>query len=74
MKLTQLTPMLQADDLESTINFYTTILDFTCDAYEPGWGWASLHKDEVVIMLALPNQHLSYHNSFLTGSIYLRTV
>ena len=73
MKLTQLTPMLQADDLKSTIDFYTTVLDFTCDGYEPGWGWASLHKDEVAIMLALPNQHLPYHSSFLTGSIYLRT-
>jgi len=65
--------MLQVDDLKSTVDFYTAILDFVCDGYEPGWGWASLHKDEVAIMLASPNQHLPYHNCFLTGSIYLRT-
>ena len=24
-------------------------------------------------MLALPNQHLPYHSSYMTGSLYLRT-
>ncbi|MES1217246.1 MAG: VOC family protein [Bacteroidota bacterium] len=73
MKIKQLTPMLQVDDLIATLDFYENVLGFTRDAYEPGWGWASLRKDEVAIMLALPNQHLPYHSSLLTGSLYLRT-
>ncbi|MGC4035040.1 MAG: VOC family protein [Chitinophagaceae bacterium] len=73
MKLTKLTPMLQVDDLQKTIDFYTDVLRFTCDAHEKGWGWASLSLDGIEIMIALPNQHLPYHESLLTGSIYLRT-
>lgn len=73
MKLTSLSPLLQVDDLQKTIDYYVNVLGFTCDAHEPGWGWASLTKDEINIMLALPNQHSPYHHSLLTGSLYLRT-
>ncbi|MBS1610029.1 MAG: VOC family protein [Bacteroidetes bacterium] len=73
MKLTSLSPMLQVDYLQKTIDYYVTVLGFTSDAHEPGWGWASLIKDEINIMLALPNQHIPYHHPLLTGSIYLRT-
>ncbi len=73
MKLTTLTPILQVDDIMSTIDFYTRVLDFYCEAFVADQGWASLQKDAIVIMLALPNHHLPYHSSLLTGSLYLRT-
>ena len=49
--------MLESHDLAATVKFYTDTLGFTCDAYEEGWGWASLSLDKVAIMFANPNPH-----------------
>ncbi|MGC4099941.1 VOC family protein [Ferruginibacter sp.] len=73
MKFTALHPMLYTNALQETIDFYTGILGFTCAERNEEWGWASLHKDEVEIMLAKPNAHIPFSQPTFTGSFYIRT-
>jgi len=73
MKLTGLRPMLWTKDLQESIDFYTQVLEFTLDESNDDWGWASLHKDDVHIMLALPNEHTPFDKPFFTGTLYLNT-
>ncbi len=73
MKLTELRPMLWTEDLRGTVDFYTKILGFTCSEFNEDWGWASLCKDDVAIMLAKPNEHTPYDNICFTGSFYFNT-
>jgi len=70
MILQQITPMLWTDDMESSIAFYRDILGFQLNEYNTEWGWASLSKDQVQLMLARPNQHLSFTGPNFTGSFY----
>ena len=49
--------MLRTNDLKGSIEFYTKILGFTCDGSSDDWGWASVKRDNVCIMFALPNAH-----------------
>jgi len=66
--------MLWTDDLEASVKFYTEVLEFECDAYDESWGWASLHKDLVQIMLARPNAHdTEYQRPGFTGTFYIHT-
>jgi len=53
MRLTKLVPMLRVHDLEESIHFYHDLLGFRCTGRMEGW--ASLQKDDVELMLALPN-------------------
>lgn len=71
--LQNLTPMLESHDLEATIQFYTDVLGFTCDAYEQEWGWASLSKDQVKIMFTHPNPHRNLPKAIMSGSLYINT-
>lgn len=73
MKLTSLRPMFWTKDLQGSIEFYTQLLEFTLDEQNDDWGWASLHKDEVNIMLALPNEHTPFDKPVFTGTIYINT-
>lgn len=73
MKLHSLRPMLRTAQLPETIAFYTEILGFVLDTYEEEWGWASLSKDEVEIMLSLPNEHIPFDKPIFTGSFYFNT-
>ncbi|HEX3129162.1 MAG TPA: VOC family protein [Thermoanaerobaculia bacterium] len=73
MKLQELTPMLRTKDLQGTVEFYTRILGFECDELSEEWGWASLHRDGVAVMLAVPNEHESFERPAFTGSLYIRT-
>ncbi len=57
MKLQNLTPMLWTKDLKESVEFYTTFLGFQCQALSEEWGWASVNRDGVKIMFALPNEH-----------------
>ncbi|MDP4218704.1 MAG: VOC family protein [Bacteroidota bacterium] len=57
MRLTFLRPMLRTDNIKATIDFYTGTLGFILEEYNDEWGWASLHKDDVWIMLARPDEH-----------------
>jgi uncharacterized glyoxalase superfamily protein PhnB len=73
MKLKELRPMLWTEQLKETIDFYVTTLGFTCGEKNDDWGWASLHKDDVEIMLARPNAHTSFTKPVFTGSFYITT-
>ena len=70
MKLRELRPMLRTRDLRETIEFYTTRLGFTCEALDEERGWASLKRDEVGVMIALPNAHEPFDSPIFTGSLY----
>jgi uncharacterized glyoxalase superfamily protein PhnB len=46
-------------------------LVFTAIRKSEEWGWASLKRDSVAIMLALPNEHIPFDKPAFTGSLYL---
>jgi uncharacterized glyoxalase superfamily protein PhnB len=71
MRFKQLTPILWTNDLKGTIHFYKQILGFELDEYREEWGWCHMHKDEVNIMFALPNEHTPYDKPYATGTFYL---
>ncbi|MGN7787550.1 VOC family protein [Niabella sp. 22666] len=73
MKLTALRPMIYTDQLEDTIRFYTDMLGFILAGKNEDWGWASLYKDQVSIMLAKPHQHEEFEKPVFTGSFYFNT-
>ena len=73
MKLLFLRPMMYTAQLDETIQFYTEVLGFTCHAKNEEWGWASLSKDQVYLMLARPNEHEEFTKSNFTGSFYFTT-
>ena len=73
MKLTGLRPMLWTENLSETVDFYTNTLNFICDEKNDEWGWASLHKDNVGLMLAKPNAHAAFEKAIFTGSFYFNT-
>jgi len=76
MKLTNLSPMLETNDIKATIKFYTETLGFTLRGkfkHEGITTWCDLVKDEVAIMFRLPNQHMNYGKILLSGSIYINT-
>ena len=73
MKLNAITPVLYTEDIESTINFYTTHFGFTCTSYDEKYGWASLSNGDVEIMLSNPNAHIPFTKPNFTGSFYFRT-
>ncbi|MEJ0090479.1 MAG: VOC family protein [Limisphaerales bacterium] len=73
MKFKELKPMLWSDKLEESIDFYTKILGFTVGEQNQDWGWASLQKDGVEIMLAKPNEHAPFNQPVFTGTFYITT-
>ena len=72
MRLQSLAPMLRTRDLQASVEFWRSVLGFTCDALEEDWGWASLSRDGVRVMLATPNTHEPYETESFTGSLYFR--
>lgn len=73
MKLLGLSPMLWTKHLALTVGFYTNILKFKCDEMNEEWGWASLSRDNVQVMLAVPKQHPEFKAAQFTGSLYIQT-
>ena len=73
MKLLALRPMLWTAEIQATIEFYTKTLGFTCGEKNDEWGWAAMHKDEVEIMIAKPNEHTPFDKPTFTGSFYFIT-
>jgi len=69
-KFTFLRPILWTENLEETIEFYTKVLGFTLLGKNDDWHWASLKKDDVQIMLSLPNEHERFHKIGFSGSFY----
>ena len=68
MKLNGLVPMLRVHDLEEAIDFYQALLGFRCVSRMEGW--ATLTRDGVELMIALPNQHQPFEKPQFTGSFY----
>ncbi|MBN9297005.1 MAG: VOC family protein [Filimonas sp.] len=73
MHFKALTPMLWTSDLNGTIDFYKSKLGFKLDSYNDEWGWCHLHKDEVNLMFAVPNDHTPFTESKATASFYIYT-
>lgn len=73
MKLTALRPMIETAEFDETIDFYTSVLSFICGERNDEWGWASLHRDEVEIMVSRPNDHTPFERPSFTGTFYFNT-
>lgn len=71
MQMLFIRPMIWTEALDETVAFYTGNLGFTCAAYNADWGWASLYRDNVGIMVARPNAHTPFEKPLFTGSFYL---
>lgn len=74
MKLTNLSPLLETNDIITTIEFYTQTLGFTLRGtfeHEGTTTWCDLVRDEVAIMFSLPNQNMKHGRIMLSGSIYI---
>ncbi|MFT3727070.1 MAG: VOC family protein [Terricaulis sp.] len=70
-KLTELRPMLYTADLDATIAFYVGTLDFNLDERSDEFGWASLSRDQVALMISTPNAHTAFEKATFTGSFYI---
>ncbi len=73
MQLESLTPILYTEDIKATIQFYTKHFGFFCNNYDETIGWASLCNDDVELMIAKPNEHISFIKSNFSGSFYFKT-
>lgn len=47
------------------------MLGFAVGEQNADWGWASLYRDEVEIMLAKPNEHTPFEKPAFTGTLYI---
>ena len=65
--------MLYTSALEETVEFYTSMFGFKCENLDKASGWASVSKDDLQIMFALPNEHLPFEKATFTGSLYFKT-
>jgi uncharacterized glyoxalase superfamily protein PhnB len=72
-KLFHMRPMLWVDDVKATIDWYVKTLDFEEGNYVETWQWSVVKKDDVLIMLAKPNEHTAYDGPKFTGSLYINT-
>lgn len=73
MKLNSLSPMIYTRDIKATIDFYTGSLGFTCNSFSEDWGWATINRDQIEIMICLPNDHIPFDKPHFTGSFYINT-
>jgi len=73
MKLRDIAPILTSEKIDETIEFYTKVLGFECDAHDNEYGWASVSRDNVTIMFGVPNAHIPFDKPQFTGSLYMYT-
>ena len=73
MMLKGIAPILTTEKLDETIEFYTKVLGFECDASDQTSGWASVSRDSVTIMFGAPNAHIPFDKPEFTGSFYMYT-
>jgi uncharacterized glyoxalase superfamily protein PhnB len=64
-KLEDIRPVLSVSDMEETVLFYCNVLSFECVSRMEGW--AALRKDQVELMISLPNAHEPFEKAALTG-------
>ncbi len=72
MQFKELTPILWTERLDETIEFYVSLLGFSCGEKNYDWGWAALHNGTIELMLAKPNAHTPFSGPRFTGSFYFR--
>lgn len=73
MKIKQLIPMLESDDMEKTIRFYTETLGFQVFNVMKEEGkayWCNLHRDDAEIMFTSRNVHSASKRATFTGVLY----
>ena len=68
MALKTITPMLYTRQVRETVDYYINNLGFTCVGYDERWGWATVSRDDIEIMFALPNEHEPFGMPKFTGS------
>jgi uncharacterized glyoxalase superfamily protein PhnB len=73
MRLTVLKPLLWTEDFKASVDFYVEVLGFMANVFNEEWGFASLSKDDVSVMLSRPNEHRPYDKIGFTGSFYFTT-
>jgi len=73
MFLHAVTPMIWTAEMQTSIDFYTHILHFQLDSVSADLSWAHMHRDNVSIMLALPNSHENFDKTITRGTIYFYT-
>ena len=71
IKIENLRPVLAVNNIDDTVRFYRDALGFECVNQMDGW--AALRKDQVEVMISLPNAHEPFEKPILTGSIYFNT-
>ena len=70
MHFNNLSPMLNTNDIEESVNFYVQHLGFECKALDHESGWASVQHGDIRIMFSIPNVHAFFEHPFFTGSLY----
>jgi uncharacterized glyoxalase superfamily protein PhnB len=68
----KLTPMLQTDDMQRTIDWYTSVLGFSCTS-SGGDDWCRIERDGVVLMF-MRNAHLGSPHATATQYIHVDDV
>lgn len=72
MRLESVRPVLSVNSIDDTILFYRDLLGFECVNRMDGW--AALRRDDVEIMISLPNAHEPFDKPTLTGSLYFNAI
>lgn len=55
------------------MDWYVSVLGFTCTDFVPDYGFARVQLHGVDIMLTLPNAHIPFETPQFTGSLYINT-
>ena len=70
MRVNHISPVLYTKDIKATVDFYVTILGFTCEGIAEEWGWTRVQKDSIELMFSKPNEHTPFDTPAFTGSFY----
>ncbi|WP_343702508.1 VOC family protein [Chitinophaga sp.] len=77
MKLLSPIPQLTAPSLKDTVDFYVSVLDFTCNTLDEEWKIARIKKDKVTVELVHPQARFPYNSGepfnapVFTSGIYI---
>ncbi|GEP98814.1 VOC family protein [Chitinophaga cymbidii] len=77
MKLLAPIPTLTTPSLQETVDFYVSVLDFTCKTMDEDWKFASINKDSVNMQLVHPQSKFPFNSPgpfdepVFTGAIYI---
>jgi uncharacterized glyoxalase superfamily protein PhnB len=72
MRMQDLVPMLQTDDIGRTRRWYEDVLGFSCVS-APDDGWCRLERDDIALMF-MRNEHLGRPHATATQYIYVDDV